>query len=78
MYLDVFIHIYILRLEMFKRTAGYMHIESMADSIYTKAKRRADPGDCGAPCDGERGAPRKALSDAEMERQRRRLAKGPW
>lgn len=47
-------------------------------SIFSRAKRKYDPGDCGAPCDGERGTPRRPLSDAELERQRRRIAKGPW
>jgi hypothetical protein len=50
----------------------------VGDSIYSKLKRRVDPGDCGAPCDGERGGPKRPLSDAEIERQRRKVVKGTW
>jgi hypothetical protein len=46
--------------------------------VFRKARRRTDPGDCGAPCDDERGGPRKPLSDVDVERQRRRILKGNW
>ena len=50
----------------------------MGSDVFSRAKKRYDPGDCGAPCDEERKAPRRPLSDAEIERQRRKFAKGPW
>lgn len=80
-YQDVFLLIHVIEPEKLKGAVVVIirgEGERVGDSIYSKLKKRVDPGDCGAPCDDERKAPRKPLSDAEMERQRRRLVKGPW
>lgn len=50
----------------------------MKDDIFHRARKKVDLGDCGAPCDEERGGPRKPLTEEEMERQRRKLKRGPW
>lgn len=46
--------------------------------IFRKARRNVDPGDCGAPCDEERGGRQKPLSDTDVERQRRRILRDKW
>lgn len=48
------------------------------DDIFLRARKKVDPGDCGAPCDEERGGPRRPLSDADIERQRRKHLSGKW
>jgi len=46
--------------------------------IFRKARKKVDLGDCGAPCDEERGGPKKPLSSADLERQKRKHKAGFW
>lgn len=48
------------------------------DDIFSRARKKVDPGDCGAPCDEERGGSRRPMTDAEIEAQRRKHAQGKW
>jgi hypothetical protein len=48
------------------------------DDIFLRARKKVDPGDCGAPCDEERGGPKRPLTDAEIEARKRKFRKGQW